>query len=327
MTWYNKGIMSNKKVFSKKQLAELSADEINQKIIYENYSLLKTLGGEKLRKEMVPVGAACKTAVNYFLNTTGPKSDPEKHAKAARAKLVRVLSKLTPGDYKDFPKDSENGLVIGFNHPSLGEIARILMMKIDVMGEKPMLFPVNLPWYEALANDFDKIKMLGIIITPTITPATWGKLELKEGTKLFENANRIKRGFRDLYTKRSQEAVKNGGVIFVAPSATRQAKVFKTEKVYTKEEEIIPTMSVLALKLYADPEMNCDFLPMAILPPEGYARGLNFWKNYKLIPGEIMTADYIRKTYFKGKNPKRLEGFDYDFHKRIADKLPKDFWY
>ncbi|MDO4611481.1 MAG: hypothetical protein Q4B34_01310 [Candidatus Saccharibacteria bacterium] len=319
--------MSNKKVFTDKELAELSAAEINNKIIYENYSLLKTLGGEKLRKEMVPVGAACKTAVNYFLNTTGPKNNPEKHARAARRKLVKTLSKLTPGDYKGFPEDSERGLVIGFNHPSLGEIARILMMKIDVMGEKPMLFPVNLPWYEALATDFDKIKQLGIIITPTITPATWKKLDLKEGTKLYENANAIKRGFRDMYIMRSDEAVKNGGVIFVAPSATRQEKVFKTPEVYNGDEEIIPTMSVLALRLYRDPMMNCDFLPMGVLPPKDYKRGLNFRKKYRLIPGEVMTAEYIREKYFGDKTPERLEGFDREFHQRIADTLPKEFWY
>ena len=40
-----------------------------------------------------------------------------------------------------------------------------------------------------------------------------------------------------------------------------------------------------------------------------------------------MTAKEIRKKYFKTKNPKKLEGFDWDFHKRIADKLPKKFWY
>ena len=80
--------------------------------------------------------------------------------------------------YKNMPKDSENGLVIGFNHPSLGEIARILTMKIDIMGDKPMYFPVNLPWYEALAPNFDRIKRLGIIITPTITPSTWKKMDL-----------------------------------------------------------------------------------------------------------------------------------------------------
>ncbi len=316
-----------KNVFTKNELSTLSAEEIIDKIQHENYSLLNSLGAEDLRKEMVPVGKACNTAINYFFNTTGPKNDEVAHNKAARKKLVKVLSKITPGSYAGMPKDRENGLVIGFNHPSLGEIARILTMKIDIMGDKPMYFPVNLPWYEALAPNFDRIKRLGIIITPTITPSTWRKMGLKEGTKLYEAANKIKKDFRNIYTNLSHDAVLNGGVIFVAPSATRQATIFKTEEAYNKEEEIIPTMSMLALKLYSDPKMNCDFLPMAVLPPKNYKRGLNFNKRYRLIPGKIMTAAEIRKKYFKTKNPKRLDGFDWEFHKRIADELPKNFWY
>ena len=313
--------------FSLKQLESLSAEEIIDKLQHENYSLLETFNAGKLRKEMVPVGKACNAAINYFFGTTGPKNDPKKHTKAARKKLVKILSKITPGSYKGMPKDQKNGLVIGFNHPSLGEIARILTMKIDIMGEKPMYFPVNLPWYEALAPNYDRIKKLGIVITPTITPSTWKKIGLKDGTKLYDAGRRLKKEFRDIYTDLSHDAVLNGGVIFVAPSATRQATVFKTEEVYNKEEEIIPTMSMLALKLYQDPKMNCAFLPMAVLPPKDYKRGLNFGKKYRLIPGEIMTADYIRKHYFKTKNPKRLEGFDWDFHQRLANELPKSFWY
>ena len=325
---YNINIMAKqKKEFTKKELETLPAEEIIDKMQHENYSLLNSLGAEELRKEMVPVGKACNTAINYFFRTTGPKGDREKHNKAARKKLVKILSKITPGTYTGMPKDAKNGLVIGFNHPSLGEIARILTMKIDIMGDKPMYFPVNLPWYESLAPNFDRIKRLGIVITPTITPSTWKKMGLKEGTKLYEAGNRLKREFRNIYTDLSREAMKNGGVIFVAPSATRQTTVFKTEKVYNKEEPIIPTMSVLALKLYADPEIKCDFLPMAVLPPKDYKRGLNFRKKYKLIPGEIMTAEEIRKKYFKTKDPERLDGFDWDFHMRIAEKLPKEFWY
>ena len=316
-----------KNIFTKKELAELPAEEIIDKIQHENYSLLDSLGAEDLRQEMVTVGKACNTAINYFFGTTGPKNDPTKHVKAARRKLVKVLSKITPGSYDGMPKDSENGIVIGFNHPSLGEIARIMTMKVDIMGDKPMYFPVNLPWYEALATNFDRIKKLGIIITPTITPSTWKKMNLKEGSDLYESANRLKKEFRDIYTNLSHDAMLYGGVIFVAPSATRQATVFKNKAEYEKEEPIIPTMSMLALKLYSDPEMNCDFLPMAVLPPEGFKRGLNFGKKYKLIPGKVMTAKEIRKKYFKTKNPEKLEGFDWDFHKRIADELPKKFWY
>lgn len=316
----------SKKTFSKKQLATLSAEEIIDKIQHENYSLLTTLGAEKLRKEMVPVGKICNAAIDYVLGTTGPKNDAVLHSHNARMKLVKKLKKLTPGDYSGFPKDPENGMVIGFNHPSLGEIARILMMKMDVMGDKPMLFPVNLPWYEALAPDYDRILKLGIIITPTITPSTWGKMKLEKGTELYEAGSRLKREFRDLYTKRSHETLKEGGIIFVAPSATRQTTVFKTKAVFDREEPIIPTMSVLALELYKDPEMNCDFMPMAILPPEGYKKGLNFFKNYKLIPGEVMSAEEIRKKYLK-KNADKLPELDFEFHQRIADKLPKKFWY
>ena len=313
----------SKKVFTSEQLETLSAEEIIDKIQHEGYSLLSTLGAEKLRREMVPVGKVCNAAINYVLGTTGPKDDPAKHSNAARVKLVKKLRKLTPGDYAGFPKDSKKGLVVGFNHPSLGEIARILMMKMDVMGDKPMLFPVNLPWYEALAPDYDRILKLGIIITPTITPSTWAKIGLSKDSELYEAGSRIKREFRDLYTRLSRETVRDGGVIFVAPSATRQTTVFKNKAVFDKKEPIIPTMSVLAIDLFSDPKMDCDFLPMAILPPEGYGKSLNFFKRYTLIPGEAFTASEIRKKYLK-KNADKLPEFDWDFHKRIADKLPKN---
>ncbi len=316
-----------KKVFDLKELESLSAEEVIDKIQHENYSLLRTLGAEKLRREMVPVGKICNAAINYVLGTTGSGISVE-HSQAARQKLVKRLKKLTPGTYDGFPTDSENGIVVGFNHPSLGEIARILMMKMDVMGDKPMLFPVNLPWYEALATDYDRIRQLGIIITPTITPSTWAKMNLKKGTALFEAGSKLKREFRDLYTKLSHDTLKNGGAIFVAPSATRQKTVFLNKSIYEKESPIIPTMSVLALELYRDKNINCDFLPMAILPPEGYGKSLNFFKSYKLIPGEKFTANEIRKKYLKNNlDADKLPEFDYDFHKRIADKLPKEMWF
>ena len=319
--------MAKKKTFTKEQLEKMSAEDVIDKVQHDDYSLLTTLGADDLRKETVKVGKACNMAVNYFFRTTGPKDDVLKHNQAARKKLVKVLSKITPGTYTGMPKDSKNGLVVGFNHPSLGEIGRILVMKIDIMGDKPMYFPVNLPWYEALMPNYERIKRLGIVLTPTITPSTWKKMNLKESSWQYKQGNRLKQEFRDIYTKLSHDAVKNGGVIFVAPSATRQAIVFKSKDAHDGKEDIIPTMSLLAVRLYSDPKMKCDFLPMAVLPPEGFSRGLNFGKKYRLIPGEIMTADYIRKTYFKGKKTKKLNGFDRDFHQRLANLLPKKFWY
>ena len=137
---------------------------------------------------------------------------------------------------------------------------------------------------------------------------------------------RLKRGFRDLYTQLSHDTVKGGGVIFVAPAATRQATVFKSQAVYEKKEPIIPTMSVLLLDLYKDPEMQCEFLPLAVRPPKGYKRGLNLFRSYQLIPGKAFTASEIRKKYLQ-PDADKLPEFDYEFHRRIADRLPRDMWY
>lgn len=321
--------MFPRKPFSEDQLANLSGEKIIDKMQHQHYSLLDSLGAKKLRLEMMPAGMICNMLINYLLGSTMPKKVVSKkaHIKAARQKLVKILSWLTPGEYSTMPKDQKEGLVIGFNHPSLGEIARIMMMKIDIMGDKPMFFPVNLPWYEALAPNFDRIKSLGIIITPTITPTTWKKLNLTEGTQLYEDAERIKREFLHIYTDLSRQIMHDGGVIFVAPSATRQKTVFKSKAAFDKKEEMSHTMSMLAIKLYDDPKMDCSFLPMGVLPPEGYKKMFNFFKTYQLLPGKMMTAAEIRKKYFKTKHPKKLVNFDYDFHKNLAETLPKKFWY
>ena len=316
-----------KKVFSTEELEKYPAATIIDMLQHHNYSLLKSLGADKLRREMVPVGKICNSAINYIFDTTGPKNDEVAHTKNARKKLVKLLSKIAPGAYNDIPHENQNGLVVGFNHPSLGEIPRILAMKIDKMGDKPMYFPVNLPWYEALAPNYDKIKKLGIIITPTITPSTWAKLKLDEGSDLYRIANQIKHDFRNVYTDLSRQAMRDGGVIFVAPAATRQATVFKSKSAFDGEDSIIPTMSMLAVKLYSEPDIKCDFLPLAVLPPKNFKKGLNLGKRYTLIPGRIMHADEIRRKYFKASSPKRLDGFDLEFHKRIAEKLPEEFWF
>lgn len=306
--------MTAKKTFTKKELESLSAEQIIKKIQTENYSLLTTLGGEKLRKEMVPVGKICTFIIKTFPN---PR------------KITKGLKKIAPVEYstKNLPKDAKTGLVIGFNHPSLGEIPRLILLKFEQLDNKSMLFPVNLPWYESIAPLYQDLKRLGIIITPTITPSTWKKLNIPEDNSFYEPAKKLKRDFRELYTALSIKTIKNGGCIMVAPSATRQATVFKNKAVFNKTEGIIPTMSILALKLYQDPDMDCDFLPIAVMPPENAGRGLNLFKTYTLIPGEPITAKEIRQKYIKKPDQEHIKNFDYDFHQKIANELPKKFWY
>jgi len=325
---YNQG-MTKKKTFTVKELKTLSTEEIIDKINHENYSLLNSLGGDKLRKEMVPIGRICHIVLRYFYHSREDLEKDMRNISRARSKIARTLGRIAPADYDaaDFPKSDGRGLVIGFNHPSLGEVLRILSLKFTLYPDKTVLWPVNLPWYESLAKDYDNLAKIGIIITPTLTPSTWQKLQVAEDSPLFDVTNNLKRNLRKVYTARSVNIVNSQGMIFVAPSATRQATVFKSKAVYDKSEDIIPTMSVLAIKLIKETTAECDFLPLGVIPPKKGGRSLNLFKKYALYPAKPFMSSEIREKYIDKKNPDRLVGFDYDFHLRIAEQLPKKYWY
>ncbi len=321
--------MAKKKTFSVEQLNTLSTEEIIDKINHENYSLLNSLGGDKLRKEMVPIGRICHIVLKYFYHSREDLEKDLKNISRARSKIARTLGRIAPADYdaSEFPKSDGRGLVIGFNHPSLGEVLRILSLKFILYPDKTVLWPVNLPWYEALAKDYDNLAKIGIIISPTLTPSTWQKLQVSEDSPLYDVTSNLKRNLRKVYTARSVNTINAQGMIFVAPSATRQATVFKNKDVYDKKEDIIPTMSVLAIKIIQETTTECDFLPLGVIPPKKGGRSLNLFKKYTLCPAKPFMSQEIREKYVDKKNPDRLIGFDYDFHMRIAEQLPKKYWY
>jgi len=321
--------MAKKKVFTVEELNTLSTEEIIDKINHENYSLLNSLGGEKLRKEMVPIGRVCHAVLKYFYHSRKDLEKDMKNVSRARAKIAKTLKRIAPFEYEAeyFPKSDGRGLAIGFNHPSLGEVLRILSLKFILYPDKTVLWPVNLPWYEAIAKDYDSLSKIGIIITPTLTPSTWQKLQVSEDSPIYDVTLNLKKNLRKVYTKRSSNIINAKGMIFVAPSATRQATVFKSKAVYDKKEDIIPTMSVLAIKLIKETKNECDYLPLAVMPPKKAGRSLNLFKKYTLIPAKPFSTAEIKEKYLDPKNPDRLIGFDYDFHMRIAERLPKKYWY
>lgn len=323
--------MAKKKIFSVEELTTLTTETIIDKINHENYSLLNSLGGDKLRKEMVPIGKICRVVFKYFYRSRKDQEKDFKNITRARKRIANTLKRIAPFDCDKnaFPTIENEGLVIGFNHPSLGEVLRILSLKFILYPDKTVLWPVNLPWYESIAKDYDNFKKVGIIITPTLTPSTWQKLQVSEDSPIYDTVLNLKKNLRKTYTKLSSEVVKDNGIILVAPSATRQSTVFKTKAVYEQKEEIIPTMSVVATKIIESSKEDIDaiLLPLAVKPPKRAGRSLNLFKKYELIPGKSFTLKEVKENYTDPENPAHLKGFDYEFHRRIAEKLPKKFWY
>ena len=246
---------------------------------------------------MIPAGLLCKLLADFICI---PKSDAD-----IRKRAVSVLKLLTPGKLiGEFPQ-SDDSVVIGFNHPSLGEIFRLLAIAFDVYKDKEFLFPVNLPWYEAMTSIIPKLSRLGIHITPMITPSTEGKLKLllKDDNEKLAQVQHIKNVFERRYMRLARNASCSGKVIFVAPTATRQLKVIG--------DHIHPTMTILAHMVYKNPDTGTIFLPVAVLQPEKSNGGINLFRQYIISSCKAFSREEAESLSNKSRS------FDMEFLLRI----------
>ncbi|MBR5419233.1 hypothetical protein IK110_03225 [Candidatus Saccharibacteria bacterium] len=220
-----------------------------------------------------------------------------------RAALKQALGNIfkrgapsTITDKPSFPKP-ESGFVIGFNHPSLGEIIRLMGICMLTYPDNDYLFPVNVVWYEALAPIIPRLSNFGFTLMPVITPSARQTL-LKHSKKIAARVqvNRLARGFANTYMDRSAEFVNDGQIVLVAPSATRKAHLYPNEKVAKGQAPIEPqTMTLLAMRLIKEKVEHFAFIPVAVVAPEGASRGLNLLDNYTIIPWYAISDDMVRK--------------------------------
>ena len=286
------------------ELLEYSGAELIEKLNKGEISVLESLGAHKLKKEMKAAGFFCKLLADYICL---PKKDDNLRKRAAN-----VLKLVTPADKTySFPQMNE-AVIIGFNHPSLGEIFRLLLLAFDSYQDKEYLFPVNLPWYEAITGIIPKLARLGIRITPMITPSTEKKLKelCKDDNDRLQQIQHFKVVFERRYMRSARDAAESGSAIFVAPSATRQKEVIG--------DHIHPTMTILAHMVYRNPETKAAFIPVTVIEPQKNNRGMNLFKKYTICPCE----SFERKEVEAAANKTR--DFDYLFLQRI-DAKRKEF--
>jgi len=280
-------------------LPDLTGKEILEKLNSGEISVLEMLGAHDLRVEMLSAGKYCGTLAKAICRT----NDDSK----LRQRAVSAIKPLSPTKlYSSFPQ-FDGSIVIGFNHPSLGEIFRLLYLGVCVYREKPFLFPVNLPWYEAIVPIIPELTRLGVTITPMITPSTEKKLnEIFDGDegKLME-IHRIKVLFERQYMRTAKKIAGEKGVIVVAPSATRQAKVIG--------DNIHPAMTLLAHMILKDKDADVMFLPVAIIEPKHNDRRFNPMKVYGIHPCTPFYTDELRRLSANDRD------LDYVFLKRIED--------
>lgn len=282
------------------KIREYTANELIEKLKNGELSVLDSLGAEDLRLEMAPVGKACSLLANILCST----SDNER----LRKRSIALLRFIFPAKLDSPFPGSDDAVVIGFNHPSLGEIFRLLYLGFEAYPGREFLFPVNIPWYESIAHIIPKLRRLNINITPMITPSTEKKLRdrFAGDEEKLKDVQHLKTLFERRYMRVARAAAESGGVILVAPSATRQATVFS--------DHLHPTMTILAHMIYRKNETRALFVPVTILEPKNNDRKINAFKLYGIYPRETFSTEEVKLLAEDRRN------FDYEFLKRIDGK-------
>ncbi len=284
-----------------RRIQNRGSKKIAEDLRANRYSILESLGCHKMRKEMRLVGIACRTIL--WIGECRARCRSGDFGKNLRDQIAAVLNWGAPSKVRGFFPRIQKGIVFGFNHPTLGEIIRLIAVCLMEYPNRKYLFPVNLAWYEELAPVADRMEVFGLYIVPTITPATREKMSKILDEEKMKVVDRLAKDFNFDYLSACSEFIADNQIVMIAPSATRKATVFDSFPQYQGYEKIDPaTMSLIAMSLERSKQLeNCVFVPIAIIPPRKYNRRLNLFKTYTISPCALIPAETV-KHYIKTKD-------------------------
>lgn len=286
------------KNLSIEEIKAMPATDLVDGLRKRRFSLLQSLGFRKLKAEMNFTGFVCWAiiALTGLRKEAKPEQFKMNIKSKGRQRVIDILGRAAPCYVKNIFPHPDSGMVIGFNHPSLGEILRFIYICADNYEDRVNLFPVNLPWYEAIMPIADDLEKIGIYIMPVLTPSTKRKMAKKADEETMKVVESLSTALTALYQQKCVEFVKNKDAVWVAPTATRQKTIFKTKDCYFGKEGIEPqTMTFLAFALQRSKVEKCQFLAVGVVPPEDFGRGLNLFRSYKLDVGKAVTMETARK--------------------------------
>lgn len=160
---------------------------------------------------------------------------------------------------RDERKYLDCGLVIGFNHPTLGDMVRLMAICMLGFDLKHYLFPVDIVWYEALVPLLEKLTAYGLTLAPIITPSTKEVLKRHCDDDLVDN---LAFGFSQAYAALSEDFIRDKQVVVAAPNVD--------------------------MKLH---NVDHAVLPIAVIPPRYCSKGLNPLRRYQFSPCEVLEAE------------------------------------
>jgi len=275
------------------------------------------------------VGSICRFVLwCVLLGGRGQKDAEYWHGK--RAKAAKVIRFFFPDRVEgDIPDIDNQGLIVGFNHPTLHEVLSLIAWSLERFPRKRNNFPTNLPWYESLCTRSSYLKKIGICMTPLITQSTFNKLEkiYKGDEKTISVITKVRDTLLNHYFAIAIDYERSGDNTFSAPSSTRQTTIFPKAGAFYKEPgagKLLPAMSGLMFwiaRANKGRKPEVIFLPVTVIPPAirvKKLKGLKLFRRYRLIVGKGFSMEEAREL---GRD------IDHAFLKRLTGTAPEEYWY
>ncbi len=315
--------MKKVKTITLEELSGKTSEEIIFDLRHERYSILESIGCHDLRQEMVKTGKACR-----FILKTAERRARRKRGNYNRNLQISMANILNWGApttiFGTFPH-FRGGIVFGFNHPSLGEIIRIIAICLNEYPEHKYLFPVNLAWYEELAPVARRLERMHIYIVPIISPSTRDKIARRiDNEETMRLIDKIEKNFVFSYLENCKKFVISEDIIVVAQSATRQATVYRSPSERFSLSSIEPkTMTLIAMSLLRLKNWSFYFVPLAVVPPIKADNKLNLFKAYKMSVCDWITSKTADELCHTRDSITKDRKFEHYFLERIANEMHK----
>ena len=265
------------------EIGHMSTNEIIKGLSLARISLLRSFGCGYLNFMYYWVRFAC----HHFLN----EAEEMAHWSSAeiriarKAALGRIFADGAPSKIEPSFPAFDKGVVMAFNHPSLGEIIRLMGICMQNYETKKYLFPVNIIWYEALAPVISRLRQYGFVLMPVVTPSARKTLMRRARTQEQKLAvDLLTKRLNRAYMKRAARFIEKKDIVLVAPSARRRRFIFRNAKEKNGLKAVEPqTITILTSHLLAK-DLKFYILPVAVGVPWFAPKGLNLSLSYVVSP-------------------------------------------
>jgi hypothetical protein len=296
-------------------------------------SFLEKLGGGELKKDMRTTGRLIRWLLRLVIFPKRFLRKAERDSELWNSRRVKIIRRwgriFFPFrlSYKSDIKFSDGGKIIVINHPSLTDPITTLIWAVLAFPSKPILIPVNLPWFEEFGEYVELLGKIGIVLVPMLTPKTLKRLKPYQTPEQIDEASRLKAKLERSYFREMVKLADNGGISIIPQSATRQRTLWLDGQqwltgVSADGRKPVPTVSMAALEAkHSKISSSVEFVIIGVVLPRwcfwGFGK-LNLFTPYQLNIGEVVPILELRE-----REGPRLDSWVL----RAMEKLvPESYW-